>query len=220
MKNELLITIMHVTIFIELLTAIIGTIYQKKYKKTKLNNFIYLIWYTAINELFTGIYLRRSLDIEEARILYNIFYLINFSYYFFLFKSYIVNKEYKKAINIFYSLYIISLVINGFYQNYLIQLQIIPYIIAACFLIITIIFYYIEILKSKKVLRIEKNLLFWISIGLLIHSIGQIPFRILRNYYVSLTDGFVSFLTTVTLTIIMNLCFIIGFIWSDKKQQY
>jgi len=121
---------------------------------------------------------------------------------------------------VFIALYLISLIINGFYEDYLIQFQTVPYIVAAGFMIITITLYFTELLNSVKVLNTYKNLLFWISIGLLIFFVGNIPFRIVRNYYADQTDITILFLINITLTIIMNLCFIIGFIWSDKKQLY
>lgn len=204
----------------ELLTAVIGTIYFKKYKNTKLHYFLHFIWYTVINEIITGILLKRFLGIEEANIFYNIYYVISFLFYFSLFKKHVSNKAYRSTINVFLYVYLISLIINGFSQNYLTDNQIIPYVIASGFLIIIIVFYYIEVLKSEKVLKIQKNLLFWISIGLIIYSIGLIPFRILRNYYTNLVDDMVPFLATFVLTIVMNVCFIIGFIWSDRKQLY
>ena len=116
--------------------------------------------------------------------------------------------------------YLVSFFINGFFENYLYEFQSIPYIIAALFTIITILLYFREILNSEKVLYTNKNLLFWIGIGLLLYFVGNIPFRILRNYYEYLTDATILFLINFTLTIVMNTCFIIGFIWSDKKQPY
>ncbi len=215
----MLIIILYTIIALEIVTAIIGLIYFNKYKNTRLHHFGYILLYSAINELIAGIFLKRFLNFDVS-LFYNIYYVIYFIYLFFVFKSFIVSKRYKGAIVVFTIIYLIILGVNGFYQNYLRELQIIPHIIASCFLIITIIFFYIEILRSSKILQIEKNLLFWISIGLLIHTIGSIPFRILRNYYSDLTNGNVSFLTTVILTLILNFCFIIGFICSDKKQLY
>jgi hypothetical protein len=211
---------MYVTILIELITAIIGTFFYKKYKETKLKYFIFYLWYSAINEIVVGIYLKRFMKIEWGNLLYNIYYIISFVYLFILYKNYLNGKKNKNATVIFITSYIILLVINGFYQNYIYDLQIISYIAASGFLIITIFLYFFEILNSEKVLNIKKNLLFWISIGLVLYHIGNIPFRVLRNYYSDLTDATVSFLLGVFLVITMNICFIIGFIWSDRKQLY
>ena len=100
------------------------------------------------------------------------------------------------------------------------EYQRLPYIAAAIFLIVTIFLFFMELLHSEKVLNAKRNLLFWISVGLLIYYVGNLPFRILRNYYIHLANATVLFLVNFVLTVIMNTCFIIGFIWSDRKQQY
>ncbi|TSE09741.1 hypothetical protein [Aquimarina algiphila] len=110
--------------------------------------------------------------------------------------------------------------INSFFENYINEYATMPYIIGASFVIISIIFYYIDILNSEKVLYVHKNILFWISIGLLIYYSGNIPFRIVRNYAGELLNAKVQFLVLCILSIVMNLCYIRGFIWSSKKRQY
>ncbi|TYP76065.1 hypothetical protein BD809_102279 [Aquimarina intermedia] len=211
---------MYIGMSFELITAIVGAFYLKSYKNKSLKYFIIFIWYTFINEIFTGIYLKRHLKIEEADILYNLYYLVYFFFYFYLFRNSISSRKYKLTINIFLYIYLISLIFNGFFMNYFTEIQILPHVIASSCLIVAIVFYYIEVLKSERVLKIEKSLLFWISIGVLVYSIGLIPFRILRNYYTNLVDDMVPLLATFILTIFMNTCFIIGFTWSDKKQLY
>ena len=218
MKLECLIFILYTTITIEIITAIIGTIYYYKYKKSKLKDFIFILWYTALNELIGGIILKRHYGIS-VEILYNIFYLINFLFYFYLYSQYLEKKQ-QKTIYSFIFIYLASIFLNLFYQNYLNDLQTLPYIIAATLLIVTIMMYFYQILKSEKVLMVHKNLLFWISVGLLLNNAGNIPFRILRNYYSNLTDATVSFLLSIFLANILNLCFIIGFICSNRKQLY
>ncbi|KZS39360.1 hypothetical protein AWE51_12520 [Aquimarina aggregata] len=219
-EREHLITLLYVIISIELITAVVGTLYLKKYKDTKLKYFVFFLWYTAINEAIGGIYLKRYVNIEWGDLIYNIYYFISFGYLLILYKNHLVNKRNKSLAYFFLVTYIALLIINGFYQNYVYELQIIPYIAASCFLVITISLYFIEILNSQRVLYVSKNLLFWISIGLLLYHIGNIPFRILRNYYTDITDATTAFLLGAFLTVTMNLSFIFGFIWSSKKQKY
>lgn len=218
LTNEFLTILIKICIGFEILTAIVGTIYYRKYKNTPiLKYFIYLLWYISINELI-GLYIR--LDNGVNAILYNIYHVINFTFYFLLYWYYLNNIKNKKLVFTLSITFIISFIINGFYENYLIEHQRFPYIIASFFIVITIVLYFFEILNSEKVLHTKRNLLFWISVGLLVYFVGNLPFRILRNYYAELSDATVSFLIKFTLTILMNMCFIIGFVWSDKKQLY
>jgi len=218
LSNEFLNTLMKIGIGVEIIAAIFATIYYYKYKNTVfLRYFIYLLWYIVINELI-GYYIR-SLDLKNA-IIHNIYNVINFTYLLFLYRYYLKNKKNKKTVLFFAIIYVLVFVVNGFFENYLIKHQRLPYILAALFLVITILLYFFEILNSEKVLHAKRNLLIWISFGLLIYFVGNLPFRILRNYYLELTDATIHFLVMFTLTVITNFCFIIGFIWSDKKQQY
>jgi len=216
---EILRLLMRGGAFIELLTALIASIYINKYKNTALKYFILVLWYTVINEFVGIFYLRDNFDFNNA-IIYNIYNILNFSYIYFLYAYYLNNKTNKKIALLFGILYILILIINGFFENYLIHFQRFPYIIAAFFVVIIIILYFREILNSEKVLHVKKNLFFWVSIGWLIYFVGNIPFRIVRNYYENLADASAIFLVNFTLTMIMNICFIIGFIWSEKKQHY
>ncbi|WP_132065776.1 hypothetical protein [Aquimarina spinulae] len=218
LSNDFLTLLMEIGVGLEALTAIVATIYYYKYKNTHvLKYFIFLLWYVAINEII-GLYIRS--ENWDNVLLINIYNVINFTYILILYRSYLNEKKSKKIALILCITYLIIFIINGFYENYFIKFQSIPYIIAAFAVIITISLYFREILNSEKVLNAKRNLLFWISVGLLIYFVGNIPFRILRNYYNELTDATILFLVNFTLTVIMNICFIIGFIWSKKKQQY
>ncbi len=217
-SNEFLINLLNIGTFIQFLTALTSTLYLKKYNNTILKYFSILLWYTFINE-FVGILIIDYYSRFNA-IIYNIYHVINFSYLLLLYRNYLTNKKYKKITLTFCIIYLIAFIINGFFENYIIEFNRFPYIIAALFLVVTIIFYFIEILNSEKVLNTKRNLLFWISVGLLLYFVGNLPFRILRNYYEDLADATVISLVNFTLTIVMNSCFIIGFIWSNKKQRY
>ncbi|MBQ4818756.1 hypothetical protein [Aquimarina sp. MMG016] len=200
------------------MAAIIGVIYFYKYKNTALKYFLLLLWYVTINDII-GMYLREKVTHYNA-IIYNIYYVVNFTYLLLLYRAYLSNKKSKVVVLTFTLIYLFSFIVNGFFENYLIEFQRFPYIIAALFLIITVILYFSEVLNSEKVLHAKKNLLFWISVGLLLYYVGNIPFRIIRNYYQDLADATILFLVNLTLGIVMYICFIIGFLWSDKKQQY
>lgn len=206
-------------IIFQLITAVIGSIYFYKYKKTVLKYFLIVLWYVGINDVL-GVILKNYFNVESVTIMYNIYYLVVFNYLMFLFRNYVSNLNHKRCILIFIILYTLSSIINSFFENYLEEAATMPYIIGASFVIVSIIFYYIDILNSEKVLYVNKNLLFWISIGVLIYYCGNIPFRIVRNYVGGLAGASIQYLVLLILTFVMNTCFIIGFIWSNNKQQY
>lgn len=218
LSNEIINLLIKFCVGFEVLAAIIGTIFYFKYKNTRfLKYFIFFIWYVAINEL-VGLYIK--LDGGVNAIIHNVYNAVNFTFFLLLYRHYLKNNKNKKLALYFCLFYLIAFISNGFFENYMLEYQRLPYILGALFLVITILLYFFEILNSEQVLHAKKNLLIWISFGLLIYFVGNLPFRILRNYYAELTDATVLFLVNITLTVVMNTCFILGFIWSDKKQQY
>ncbi|MCL5130465.1 hypothetical protein [Algibacter sp. L4_22] len=107
-----------------------------------------------------------------------------------------------------------------FFQNYLYQIQTIPYLIASVLLITSIVFYFSEILNTNEVLFIKTNLMFWISVGYLLYLAGNIPIRVVRNYLFELVDLQNVLEISSILSIVMNFCFILGFIWGEKDKRY
>ncbi|AXG71379.1 hypothetical protein KORDIASMS9_03636 [Kordia sp. SMS9] len=203
------------SLYAEIVTAIIASIYYYKYKKSPLKYFLILLWYVAINESF-GYYLSIT-SIESNAVIFNIYHIINFTALLLIYRQFIENKIYKKYIIYFIFTYLISVIINGFYENYLEFSQTIPFVIASCFLIISILFYFIEILKSERILQVSKNILFWISIGLLLYHIGYSPYKLIRRYEVlsSIEDTSLRSLF-FSLILILNISYIIGFVYGDK----
>ncbi|WP_299888508.1 hypothetical protein [uncultured Lacinutrix sp.] len=207
--------------YIELITAIVGSIYYYKYKHTFLKYFLIVLWYVTING-FLGRFLFENYILRNNTIIYNIYHFINFSFLLFLFKTYIKNEKQKLWIVGFIITYIISIGIDSiFFRDYLLKIQVIPFIIGGLFIIISIVFYFLEILNTNKVLYVSKNLLFWISIGLLLYFVGKISTRIIRNYYWKDISFYNEILVVeFILSIVMNICFITGFICSKKDKQY
>ncbi len=211
--NNLMLIIKSSVKYLELITAIIGAIYYYKYKNSSLKWFLFLLFYIAFND-FLGLFMRVYLGIKHNAILYNIMYIINFTILYYVYKTHIKNNTSKKVITYFLYLYLLSVIINGFYVNYLMKAQSIPFIIGSLFLIISIIIYFVEILNSEEILFIKKNLLFYISVGLLLYYTSSIPFRIVQDYYT--TNFNILYGIKFCFVIIMNLFFIYGFIWSKE----
>ncbi len=204
--------------YIELLAAIVGTIYFYKYKHAFLKYFLIILWYTALNE-FLGFFLKKVRFINNI-VIYNIFHFINFSFLFLLFSRYIKVRKHTYWTKMFLILYIFSFFINMLFENYLEQVQTIPFFIASVFLIICIVFYFSRLLNSNEVLIVRKNILFWISVGYLLYLSGNFPIRVIRNYFVEVVNLEYILEVSSVLSIIMNICFIIGFIWGEKDKQY
>ncbi len=212
------ITIRSCIKYVELLAALVGTFYFYKYKRDFLKYFLIILWYTAINE-FLGFTLTK-MGVAVNIIIYNIFHFINFSFLFLLFNKCLKIERHKKFTKLFLAIYVLSFFVNMWFQNYIFQIQTIPYLIASVLLITSIVFYFSEILNTNEVLFIKTNIMFWISVGYLLYLAGNIPIRVIRNYLFELVDLKDILEISSVLSIIMNICFILGFIWGEKDKRY
>ncbi len=175
--------------------------------------------YIFLNDII-GFSVRHLFPNSNNLILYNISTTITFIFYFLIYYTYIKEKTEKNYSIRFLILYIITLIFSGFFENYLNQLQSIPFLLGAVLLMVNIILYYVDILKAEQPQEVAKNLLFWISAGLLIYYVGKIPFRIVRAYYANQNTGSILFILNIILTIVMNTFFIVGFIASSKRKKH
>ena len=216
--------------YFDLLAAITGTIFFYKYKHTYLRYFLYLLWYITFSEFFADyihenkikslLYFNPLNNLYYNHWVYNAIDTVSFIVYYFIYYNAISGKRFKNWIKIFAFSYIaLSLVNWVFVQNFLGEIQSYLFIIGAIFLIISIIFYFVELLRSDKVLIFHKNLLFWVSVGLLLYYSGNIPFAAEFNGYALIPGIHKLFLIVNILAILMYLIFIFGFIWSKKESH-
>lgn len=205
-------------IHFQIITAIFATVYYSKYRNSFLKYFLFLVWYTVLNDFFALYYYSRSIN-ENNAVLYNAYQIISFSYFFILFQKTVVAHQNKKIIACFTWCYIIVIFINLFYQNFIYDYLVIPYLVGGSFILISIILYFIEILNSDKIIFINKLMLFWISVALLFLYTGNIPLMVARNYYSE--SPTIPYILNVNyfLNFIVNLLYISGFIWSGKDQK-
>jgi hypothetical protein len=213
--------------YIELLSAITASIYFYKYRNTSLKYFLYILWYITITE-FLGSYASENNvlvfydenGIDYNHWLYNLLYFIFFNVVLVMYMRSIKNSDQKNIIKYFILSYIIVSLVNWvFIQSFLFEMSELPYITGSIFLIISIIFYFIQLLKSEDTKIFHKNLLFWISIGLLLFHSGTIPLSLEYNGYALIPGIHKLFLIIYILSPLMYLIFTFGLIWSDKEKD-
>jgi len=214
--------------YFELIAAITGSIYFYKYKNTHLKYLLFLLWYIVFTEFF-GDYIKEKeiLIVKDVNgVIYNLWivnllYIIFFPVIYYIYFKVIENSKFKLWIKIFMVSYIFISIINWiFIQSFILEWSELPYIAGSLFVIITVIFYFIELLTSDKIVIFHRTLLFWISVGLLLFHAGTIPFSIKINGYALIHDNDIGnniFLIMYILAIVMYSIFSFGFIWSKKE---
>ena len=219
--------ISHSIKYAELIAAIFGVVFYYKFKHTPLKYFLYILWYITISEFFAGFIWSHKIDfflyndnkgLAYNFWIYNLLYFVFFNVVFYIYYNYIKTAKYRLLILTFIIGYIIISIINwSFLQNFGSETSVLPYILGSFFLIICVIFYFIELLKSDKIVQFHKLLLFWISVGLLLYHAGTIPFTIKSNSYIHMPNIDNLYYINHILAIVMYLIFIFGFVWSKKE---
>jgi hypothetical protein len=204
-------------VVIQVITAVVATLFYPKYKNTQAKYIVVLLWYTALNDIIAGIY-SSEVSIYNAPF-YNIFQIIFTIYYLSLYKSVVESLKFKKFISYFILIYLFSFIVALFTDDFSKFHLSLSYITGSILIVTSIILYFSEILNSDKIIRINKMLMFWISIALLTCLLPDIPFDVIRRYYEKSPTIPYIYVVTFVLIITFNLILISGFIWSEKQQK-
>lgn len=208
-------------------TVAVALYRYRRYFDTPLKFFPILLMYTFLNELFGKL----IYDYEDVRlimgpifynnwIIYNIYNLIFYLYFYYIFRSYIKNEKHRKWISAGAVILLITSVINPFFQDFTYEPQLYAYIIGGIILIFCVILYALQLHESTGKWFSEYNLLSWISLGLFVFYAGYIPIKILRQYNAFWGHSEHPSVRTIhiSLIIIMNVCFILGFLKMRRKS--
>lgn len=201
---------------IQIIVAITASLTFKKYNSTFLKYFLVLFWLVVFVD-FIAVFCNKKY--ESSLIVYNLYHLFNFTLLLLIYRASLEKTKNKKLILYFLLLFLFTYVFNMFFQNYITQTQTAPFIVGGVFVITSIVLYFTEILYSDEILNITRNLLFWISTGLLLYFIVKTPTRLLRNHWEDIINYKDIFVAEHAIGIIMNLFFIIGLIWTKEEKQ-
>ena len=198
------------------ITLILSIIRYRLYYDTILKYFPILIGYALVGEVL-GLLVR---DVEGFQIIYdedytnynaiifNVFDIIFFLYFYYVFWTIIKSKNSKSFICIGAILFIITSLINPFLQNFYMLPQNYAILMGSVILIVGALSYVLEL--SAKEATLGTNIFFWISIGILIfYSFYPITMYILTFQYDSYNTYQLSNLHYLLITLLYS-CFIIG----------
>ncbi|WP_147278514.1 hypothetical protein [Marinirhabdus gelatinilytica] len=197
------------------MAVLLAFISYPKYSHTYLRFFPWLLLYVLLTEVF-------AIPIYEAFetnvVLYNVYNVVFFMYFYFIFYKKEENKRNRVWIKTVAGIFILASIINLSFRSFIFQPQLLAYIVGACALILCIILYFIDILYTPQILNIRKDLLFWVSTGLLLFYVGYIPIKVTRHFFEEPGHEFGTLMIVHRILIlVMNICFIIGFLWTRKK---
>mgnify|MGYP006325660507 CR=1 FL=1 len=210
-------------------TFLISLWRYSKYYDTPLKFLPVVLLYTFLTELLGEIVAdstKFNLSFQNKYsdyniVIYNIYNVVFFLYFYYVFRCYIKKEEHRKFITIASGIFLVISLVNPFLQNFVIEPQLYTYVFGAVILICCIILYFIELLGSPRILYVKGDLLFWISIGLLLFYVGYIPIKLTRYFFaIENVDVYMNLRRVhLLLIIIMYGSFITGFLWMKRRLR-
>ena len=210
----------YIVLALELLTAILATISYNKYKATPARFLLYLFWLTALVEISMYVLFETSL-LRNNNLYYNIYDLTVLTGLPLIFASHVVNKTRTRIIIGFVITFLVSVIVNCFYESFLYGKLNTAFMLGGMFLIISIVIYFVDLLMASNVEKLSGNLLVYVGVGYLLFEVCFIPFDLIRvllsNNLSSVWKGIAQF--QMWINILMYSIFCIGFIKAKNNMH-
>ncbi|RMB56548.1 hypothetical protein EAX61_14155 [Dokdonia sinensis] len=211
----------NIILSIEILAAICGVIFFKKYGQTPLWPWVILLIMAPTAELI-GIWYSNNITYNN----HVVFNTYSFLYTLILFKiiyDHILGKSRKRLIVILLIINIVTLLINCFYDDFVTGFLTIHRGVHITTLILSLAIYLVDILKRDSVISLKQNLPLIAFSGHLLFQVIYLPIFITFEYIVSLESGGDLIYTVLhnvqgVAIIMMNVLFIFGLIWTKKTK--
>lgn len=187
----------------ELLAFLVGIFYYRKNKSKPTFYLVAFLGLTFLVEAFGwyGLFMEygyfsfwKDTPFEKNLWLYNLYGIISFFFYITYFKWYLKSKNSIRWLNMLTGVFIGASLIELIFIKGLFAVSLpITNISGTLLVFFSISLYYLELLKSEKILLVHKSLPFYISVGALLFHLCTTPLFIYGSYYSNSIDpAFVS----------------------------
>ncbi len=201
---------------IYLLTILIAVLYFEKLRSSHLLKlFLIFLIYSLTTEL--AVFVIGQIFRKVTFYIYNSWNFANSYFYFYFFYKLTVSRFVKNSIKIIALFYTVASIIEiAFFTNFISESMNFNVLVSSVLIVVSVMYYFIELLKSDAVLKIGYSIYFWISIGVLLFNIGMVPIFVIAKL---IAYNGVFDIIILMLNILMSLCFITGFIVSKKEYN-
>jgi hypothetical protein len=206
-------------IYFALLSGITGLISLHKLPGIKAKSLVILIWFSVLIEI-VGYYFTYWTGLLNYYV-YNFYMLVSISAYILLLRSVLQKRNNKISAVLFLVLFVFSFFLNVLYfENDLNNSFIYSFAVGVLVVMILSCLYLVEIFNSDKILNFKKSVFFWYILGILIFHVPFLPFMLAIKWFLIKQDESVFSLVLFILNFLTHSCYIIGFLWSEKKYNY
>ncbi len=202
----------------EFTAAIFATIFYYKYRNSKLKLLLFILWYIPINEMLGQYVFART---GTGYFLYNLYEIIVTAGLIFLIGTQITQRSRKRFVYILFALSIVGYTISLYFFNPFKEFSTINFTLLTIAVLISLLVYFIDLLKSDRVLKMSRNLFLWVALGFLIFFIA-FPVILLAREFISNANEVHRNLNYIqfAVAILSYLTIAFGFYWGDKVEPY
>jgi hypothetical protein len=205
--------------YLALFSGIIGLISFHKLPTNRAKFLVALILFSVIIEK-VGYYFTEWTGLLNYYV-FNFYMLVSFSAYMLLFRSLLARIIHKITAIFFLIIFILSFFLNIWYfQDDINRSYTYSFAIGVLLIMILSCLYLVEIFNSDKILNFKKSVFFWYILGILVFHVPFLPFMLALNWFLIKHDDSIFSLVLFILNLLANSCYIIGFLWSEKKYNY
>ncbi|MGO3184069.1 MAG: hypothetical protein ACTIJ9_14680 [Aequorivita sp.] len=218
----------------ELLAFVFGLFYYSRNKSKPTYYFVWFLGITVFAELFNWyayfidsgfLSFLKDTVFQSNYWSGNIYGVFSYLFYINYFERYLRDKKSVKILDLFSVIFLVIAISEILFSGgFFIRLMPITNVVGTLFVIISVAFYYLELLKSDQILMVHHSLPFYVSVGALLFHLCTTPIFIYSVYYSNSIDpSFVNLYTHIIFgtNILLYSVFIVGFIiCSQKKVPY
>jgi hypothetical protein len=206
-------------LYLALLSGIVGLHSLPKLPGYKARFLVFFIWFSILTEI-VGYYFTYWTGLLNYYV-YNFYMFVSFIAYILLIRSLLQKINHRTAAIFCLLLFIIAFFLNMIYfkENtnrsftYSFAIGVVLIVILSCL-------YLIEIFNSDKILNFKRSVFFWYVLGILVFHVPFTPFMLAIDWFLIKQDESVFSLVLFILNFLAYACYIIGFLWSEKKYNY
>jgi len=197
------------------MAAISATVFFYKYKHTKLVWLLPLLWYIPINEILCQKVFGPS---TTGYILYNIYRIIVPLSLLLIISSQLKGKNSKSFTLVVILLFTVGVVLDFAFTSFTTEFLNHSLTFSSILIVVMLLRYFVEELKSDNVLMLKKNLFLWVSFGFLTFHIAYPVIVLAEQYLINGNNTLRKSLFQIHLVIIIisYLFIAFAFYWSNK----
>ncbi len=206
----------------EIGACVTGFVYYKKLRFSVYKWFPVYLAFIVLSELLGEILRVPSLAKFNSAYFNDLVIPVEFLFFFWLFFQSFKKSKYKTLPVICSVIYLGAWITDlVYFSRFLSYFYFFSYTFGNLLLLVLILVFFIQLVNSDAILSFRKNILFWVSLGLLIFYLGSFPYYGLRNLIVYKYPVFNTIYghVVVVLNCIMYLMFTLSFIWGKPNTS-